>query len=205
MACKMARWLKQLQTQMKTSTFDPYYPNSIISLFSSFKLASDTNRIHEGVVIWIVHTSKKQQADAKPNPSLALGAESFRNHHKERINTLDYFHVVNYLLQTCSTDAVIVETDGMIMRFSQSPKRARIGYAILHWTKALQSNRVHEKYVTKDIFIDGLEESICKSIDLFWHSYSQAKMQGHVWLPSSLARVQNRWHLGERRRNSNKQ
>lgn len=74
MTRKVANWTKGLQVQMNTTIFHPYDPISIIPFLSSFKLACDTNGIHEIAAMWLLHFFLEKQAAAVVNSRIALEA-----------------------------------------------------------------------------------------------------------------------------------
>lgn len=51
---------KQIPAQMKTHTFDPFNLISSMRFFCSFKIACDTNEIHDGAAMWIFHFYMKK-------------------------------------------------------------------------------------------------------------------------------------------------
>lgn len=52
---------------MKEHTFDPSDPISILGFLTTFKLACDANRIHEGAAMWAMLSFVADLAAASPN------------------------------------------------------------------------------------------------------------------------------------------
>lgn len=50
---KMARWGKLMDVQMKSVTFKPSDPISIVSVLDIIDIAYDSNCIHEGAAVWL--------------------------------------------------------------------------------------------------------------------------------------------------------
>lgn len=73
-----AKWSKTLEVQMKSQTFDSFDPYQFVILLSAFKLMCDTNRIHEGAVIWILQLFMKFITDAALKACIALKSKSHR-------------------------------------------------------------------------------------------------------------------------------
>lgn len=188
-AKRVAKWAKRLQVQMKTNIFDSFDPISIISFLSAFKLACDTNGVHEGAAMWLLHFFMKKPAAAALNSRISLPSKSHRRHKEGTLTT--YCEVVNYLLETYATDDVIAETDAEILRFTQPPTKSPTEYAEALWNKALRCDRVYDEYVLKGIFIEGLHESIRHSMRSYWGSRKNATVHDLARHATSLTNLQH--------------
>lgn len=71
-AQSVAMWTKQLQVQIETIIFTSFNSISIISSLSAFKLACDTNSIHEGASLWLYTFFMEKPAAAALNSRLML-------------------------------------------------------------------------------------------------------------------------------------
>lgn len=65
------RRVGRLQVQVHSQTFHSFYPISINCALSAFKLACDTNRVHEAAAFWLLHFFMKSPAAAMVNDCMA--------------------------------------------------------------------------------------------------------------------------------------
>lgn len=61
---------KCMIAQMKPNIFNPFDPISIIRVFKNFKLACDTNGVHESPVMWLFHLFMNMTASVVENVRL---------------------------------------------------------------------------------------------------------------------------------------
>lgn len=104
---------------MRTITFDPYSPIYIISFLSSFKSACNTDRIHEGAVMWLLPLFLKKRAAEDLISRPGLNGKSYCRRQKEW-PLAKYCVVVNYISETYGTEDGILETDAETMMFAQT-------------------------------------------------------------------------------------
>lgn len=98
---------------------------AILKFLQAFKMVCDTNRIHEGAVIWLFYFSMKKTASA------ALRAitcpTSWRRSRKEGKYT-SYWEVVNFLLNTYATDDTTAEAYAYIIKNKQPQDLNTVDY-----------------------------------------------------------------------------
>lgn len=102
----------------------------------------------------LLHHEKQATATALI-PRSALRSKSPGDNRKEGPLTT-YCELVNYFLETKMTDKAVAKTNATIMSFTELPNEAFIAYAKLILAKVLRCNRVYNKYILKDYFIEGL-------------------------------------------------
>lgn len=131
----IVKLVMKIKSQMKAHFFDPKDPISIIGFLATFKLACDTNKIHEGVAMWVLsHYLKDTLANAlnsrmcAEDRSASLPA-SERNEPRSRKLLRSYPEVVNYLFKKISTDQAIAENDAAILRYMQPSGMTQQQYA----------------------------------------------------------------------------
>lgn len=135
------------QVQKKTSPFDLFDPISIIAFLSAFKPACDTNGMHKGADMWLLHFFMKKQAAAALKLRIALLPRSCRRRKEGALTT--YWEVVNYLLDTYATDDVVAKTHARMGHYTQLQKKTPAEYADLLRTKVLRCDRVNDELVLK--------------------------------------------------------
>lgn len=86
-----------------------------------FSLTFDRNGIREGAFLWSLYCLMNLPAPAALNARIALRS-NFHEPEEERTFT-SYREAASYLLETSSTDDIVVETDPDIMPFTQSPNK----------------------------------------------------------------------------------
>lgn len=91
-------------------------PISHLSFLSAFKTARDTNGVHEGFALPLLHSFMEHPAAAAVNASIISKLES---HKREKIGT-EWLHceIVNYLLEMHTRDDVIAGTDVDMVQFT---------------------------------------------------------------------------------------
>lgn len=80
----IAKWATCVQVRVKPETLNPYYFISIISFFLSFEVASDTNGVHEGEALYLLHCSweakpiqrRGQESSYAPTRSISTKEEN---------------------------------------------------------------------------------------------------------------------------------
>lgn len=118
----VVNWDKRLQVQIKSQIFDSVDLFSTITFLSAFRLAWDTNRVHEEAFLGLLQLFMKHRTDAALNDRIAMRSKSHK-HQKEGTITF-YCKAVNYLLDTCVTDDVIAETYAKMMHFTQPSSKS---------------------------------------------------------------------------------
>lgn len=103
----VAKWAKRFQVRVKSKTFNSFDPIFIIRILSAFKLVCDTNCVHTALLL--LHFFMKCHAAAALSPCIAFCSKLHRPQKRGTVTT--YCEVVNYFLQTCMTNDVIVEAD----------------------------------------------------------------------------------------------
>lgn len=71
---------------------------------------------------------------------------------------------------------VITETGADMMNFTQTMSKLRKEYAEAHENRGLRYERVYDVYILKEIFIEGLPESIRQSMRSYWGSKIRARV-----------------------------
>lgn len=67
----IAKIEKQTTAQIKPHTFNSFDPMSIIGFLKNFKLACDTDGVHEGASMWLLHFVVNKTASAVVNTRLS--------------------------------------------------------------------------------------------------------------------------------------
>lgn len=76
--------------------------------------------------------------------------------------------VVTYCLQTYVKDDVIPKTDSVLMRYIQPSTMSQTRFGKALEPKALRCGEVYNIYIYKEISIEGLHESVCHGMQLYW-------------------------------------
>lgn len=123
---KMSR---RMTVQIQSYIFEPFEPTSIIWFLSNFKLACDTNGIHEGAAVWLFNFFIKKSVSTVLNTRLASKhtAHTRMPFTEKTTSIMTYPQVVNYLLRTYGKDENIAETEDGIIMLSQPPNKTGIG------------------------------------------------------------------------------
>lgn len=136
--------VKKIKLQMKAHFFDPSNQISIIGFLDKIQLASNTNRIHEGVAMW-VHPCFVKNTLAKTSKSWMLAAMHFVPLIAS-INIFEqttrkkcfrfYLGVAGYLLKKFASDQAIAEIDSAVLCYTQLTNMTIMKYANSLYTKS---------------------------------------------------------------------
>lgn len=126
-ARKILKWSKPFTVHMKSQTFDVTKLITILTFHNNFKLAGNSNEVHEGAAMWLSHLFIKILAGAVVNDCTCLKLKRKRLQAKRTIRT--YFQVVNYLLFTYVADDVVAETGAEMTTPKQVPNMSRNEYS----------------------------------------------------------------------------
>lgn len=115
---------------------------------------------------------------------------------KEVLTT--YFHMLIHLWESLATDDIFAETDSKTARFVRplltlSP----LEFAKELWLKTLKWSRVHDEYVLKVIFVEGLLQYTRHSRRGYWGTHKTAAWQNLAYHATSLTNLQAASHARE--------
>lgn len=103
------------------------------------------NRIHKVVEISLFHFFTKKPAATHLNVQIS-STTKYCSHLKE-VTTTSYEEAGNYLVETCTKDKVIAETNKEIKNRTHQPlNKMRPEYAMVLWSEALCCGRKYEEY-----------------------------------------------------------
>lgn len=108
---------------------------------------------------------------------------------KKTTTLTTYPQVVSYLLQTYATDENIADTKDEITMFSQPPNKTLSQYAEELVAKALRCGDVYKEHDLNEIFIEGLDKSIRRSMRGYWASRETASLHGLAFHATSLLKL----------------
>lgn len=131
-ARNVTRLRNHLQIQIQTNSLDRYNPLSTIFSISSFMTICNTNQIHEGADLWLLHFFMRKQAVAALSERLQHRAKSSGRRQNYGSLTVSC-EVVNYLLETYSTDDLIAQNRCWDHEVTQLQKTIRWRTANYSW------------------------------------------------------------------------
>lgn len=101
---------------MKSQSFKSFDLISNLSFLLAYKVDFDTNGLHVGVALWLLHLFRKRPAAAALNECIALNA---RSHRRQKEGTITWYcdAVIN-LVEIYARDNIIVVADADTMQFS---------------------------------------------------------------------------------------
>lgn len=119
--------VQKVKSQMKAHFFHTSDPISIIDFLATFKLACDTNRVHEGVpmrvlpflVINALASTLNSCMLATISISPAVVFVHFAKPLKQERFLWSYREVFNYFLKRFANDQAIAEKNSAILRYTQ--------------------------------------------------------------------------------------
>lgn len=151
---------ERITAQMQSHIVDPFHPISIIEILCNFKLACDTNSIHEGTTFSLFDFLMKSES-AVLYTSVALNHKvQTRMRSTGKTPTLTtYPQVANYLLRTSATDENIADTKDETIMFTPLPNTTPSQYVEELSGKVTRCRDVYEKHDLNKIFITELEKS----------------------------------------------
>lgn len=183
---KMDKWARRMNVQMKSACFRPSDPISVLSFLHNFKMACDSNGIHEGAAMWLFQYFIKEPAKAPLMHRVCLTDKDSQQ--KGKLTT--YCQVVNYLLVTYATDDEIAKAEAGIMQFKKPERMSATLFSELLWEKALRCGRVYNDARLKALFIEGLHTSIRLSMRLYWAANKDATLHDLARHATSLSKFQ---------------
>lgn len=149
------KWAKRLQVKISTSILDPFDPISFTALLYSFRLARDTNVVHERKAMWLLRFLIIKKVVSALKSRIEIREKSSCNCQKEGI-LIANCEVTSYLQKTYAPDDRVPESDAKIMRRTQPQDDTPIEYAQNLWANALSSLPKYKEYVLKAKLIKGI-------------------------------------------------
>lgn len=113
----VAKRVECVQIQMRSQIMDWLDLKSILSFLSAFEFAWDTNGVHEGAVLQLLHIFKEPLATSLLNAQAALSSKWHECGKENRGTT--YCEALNYLLEKYATNGVITKADANEMWISK--------------------------------------------------------------------------------------
>lgn len=93
---KIAKWSIMMNIQMKTATFKPSDPISVLSFLNNFKTVCDNKIVHKGTAVWLFPSFIPEPAQAAlSNHTLADNKQN----HKQEVKRTTYCQAVVYILE----------------------------------------------------------------------------------------------------------
>lgn len=129
-----------------------------------FQTARNTNKIHEGALMWVFHIFLKTPAGATLNASTSLSSSGVTRQEGE---SLSYCAVVNCFLAAYTTCDITVVADRDIINFKQPTGQSAVEFAKALWTRALCCSLIYQKYLLEGTFIEGLRQSVQPSVQSY--------------------------------------
>lgn len=156
----MAKRMTAQGESHKLNSFDPVFIIGILD----FKLASNTNGVHEGVSMRLLHFYMNKTAffavlNERPNTECMDKTYSRMTDGKSKYSTT-YPQVGSFYLKKYATNEVNVEIKSDIKPFAQPSYMKSSHYAKELVAETLHRERVYEEYAFVEIFIKGQNSSI---------------------------------------------
>lgn len=157
---------------MQSHVFDAYDPMLVKNVLSAFKLAGNTDVIHEIALMWYFHFFHKSivcrrthcafMTETDPIFEYALG--------EGRI-VKDLHGSGRVLFQTYATDDIIAETDTTLKRYTEPLTMLPTQYEETLVSKSLRCGEIYDQYILKAIFIKRLHKFVRHSMRSYWNAH----------------------------------
>lgn len=135
---------------MKLQIFDLSDHISIIIFLSGSNLGCDANGVHEGAAFWLLYFFMEHLAVAALSACIAIRSKLHKRQEGGLVTSS--CEVVNYLLETYSTDDVIAETDAHMMHLTQPSSKCPTEYSEALRNMALLWDRVYNNMNSRECF-----------------------------------------------------
>lgn len=152
---------KRMTTQMKSHIFSPFQPISIVRFLRNFKLACETNGVHEGSPIWLFNFFMKNSSSAVLNTRSASSQKTqiWNLSAGKTITLSTYPQIFNYSLHNYAADENIAGTEDDITMFSQPPNKTSLQLAKESAAKLWFEDKYKEPDLS-ETFIEWLDKTI---------------------------------------------
>lgn len=153
-------------SQIIAHFFDSSYLFSIIGFLVTFKLAFDTNRIQEGVTMWVplfffvknaLASSLNICVSAATNIEQAAASFHLIQPLKQKKLFGTYPKVVNYLVMKSASDQARAKMDFANLRYTQQNSMSPMQYAEDLCAKSCKLADVYDESTRNDIFIKSVD------------------------------------------------
>lgn len=128
-------------------------------------MAYDIKGIHERAAVWSFPYFMNVLQAVALNANLMWKSKSSHHRFEERLTI--YCHVENHLLETFAINDVIAERDHEIACHVKLSTMSPFQFANVFCLKAPRCSKVHEEYVRKAIFVEGLSHTIRHNVQAY--------------------------------------
>lgn len=158
---------KRQTAQMKSLTFNPFDPISIIEFSDNFKLTCITNAVHKDEAMRWLHFFVNKTAN--PVLNARLSAESIDKKRSRSASgkiryPTTYAEVSSFSMIKFTTDEVSARTESEVKQFTKLPDMTPSQYAAELVTKTLRCENECEALAFIEMFIKGLDVSTFQSM-----------------------------------------
>lgn len=154
---------KCMTVQMKHYTSNPFQPISVIGLSKIFKLACDTDGVHENAAMWLFYFFMNKTASAALDARLTT-KRADKKHCRAAGGKARYFNTypqaVNFLLRKYATNEAIAGIESKITRFVQPSGMSLSQCAKELVPNTLRCDDVYDEHGCSKIFIKSLDALI---------------------------------------------
>ena len=147
---------------MRSHTVSSQDPIAVLGFLARLKMVCDHNGITEGAAVWCFQFYLSGQAHALLQSLLNRNTMAIDVERRELLQT--YQQVINFLLRTFATDAVISEAFGDVTSFRQSSNMTEEVYSNHLWDKALRCGTVFSGRRVKSLFVERLLSATCAQV-----------------------------------------
>lgn len=189
-----------MHVQVKSAIFKPSDPLPVLSLPHNFNAACDSNGIHKGAAIWLFQHLMKDPVKA----ALAHGVSATNEDDPQQEgNFTTYCQVVKYLLANYPTDDFMAETEVDMANFKQPEGMFSVPYSQVLLEKALHCGHLYDELRLKEVFVEGLHDSIRFLIRPYWSAHKDVNLENLAPYETSQPRLQEVYKSTSTRSNNN--
>lgn len=183
---------------MKAHFIVPSDPISPSGFLATPRIACETNRIHEKAAMRVLpffvknalaspsNSCMSAATNTAPKVAFAQSAEPI----KQKKLLLPYPVVDNYLLKNFATHQTVAKMNSTILRHTQPSSMSQTQNAVDLYVKSCKAADVYDGSTLNDIFIEGVDFSICHSHGKCWVSNPQAELSDIAFKTQPLLVIQ---------------
>lgn len=158
----------------------------------------DTNNIHESATIWVLPffvknalaTTLCSHTSVSADNTLDISSNSTAKTLIQKKHLWSYSIAGNYHLKKFANNHAIDRMDSRISRYIQTAQMTPVRYVDDLYELSCKVAVVYKESNPNEIFIEGIDPSICHSLWEYWATHPRADVTSISFKPQSLLEIQ---------------
>lgn len=162
-AARMGQYVKRIESIMKPCTFSECDEITLLCFLDQFDSSCDSNRVSEGMPLWILSNFKKERPRAIFNNLLVpigVSRVSYARPKKGDDKIKTHVVAVTHLLKPYATKVNIAKATSETGELVKLSYESAVQFADAVWLKAARYSNAYPGECIKEVFIDSLSPTI---------------------------------------------